>query len=626
VVRGNTTLTAYPLLYGFGVNPANRGGEVQPRVTRRTRPLTGGPRAPDVPTGTPRWLLVSAGVVVVAVGVVLVTRPLDSLTALALFIGIACVLSGLGDLFARRAPDDRLRLFTAALWCVAGAAVLLFIGRSVALLGPFVAALLVGSGIVRLLDLRRGATSERVLDGLFGLSELAFGLAALLWPDATLLVVAILFGMRSIGFGVSLVWSGLAGRSAGRGAVRRGRRLPTALRWVSGVLLVVVAVATLVAGHAFRQGVPVIDAFYSAPSTVPGTPGQLLRTEAYEGNLPAGMTAYRLLYTTTADDGVPALASAVLAVPTAAKGQPVPLVAWAHGTNGIARACAPSLGPDAIPLQNTAAMGSLALNGWGVVATDYIGEGTQGAFPYLIGQGEARSVLDSIRAAHQVDGVSLAQQSVLWGHSQGGHAALWAGQLASTYAPDLQIKGIAALSPARAPPALASGVAKNPGALGATLGVSFVVTAYARSYPDIRIDDVVVPSARTFVKEAAARCTVDPGTLVTILTGVALTLDPVVKVDPTQGAFGQRLRQNEPLGPWAAPLFIGQGSADEVVDPAIQTAYVARLCSAGRPLQFTSYPGATHMGVMKPESPLTADLEKWTQDRFAGVPALNTCP
>ena len=41
-----------------------------------------------------------------------------------------------------------------------------------------------------------------------------------------------------------------------------------------------------------------------------------------------------------------------------------------------------------------------------------------------------------------------------------------------------------------------------------------------------------------FVKEAAARCTVDPGTLVTILTGVALSLDPVVKVDPTQGAFG----------------------------------------------------------------------------------------
>lgn len=37
--------------------------------------------------------------------------------------------------------------------------------------------------------------------------------------------------------------------------------------------------------------------------------------------------------------------------------------------------------------------------GWGVVATDYAGLGTTGPQPYLIGQGEGRSVLDSIRAA-----------------------------------------------------------------------------------------------------------------------------------------------------------------------------------------------------------------------------------
>lgn len=599
---------------------------MDPRATRRTTAVTRVRRAPVVPSGVPRWLLVCAGVLVAAVGALLVTRPLDSLTALTLYIGISCVVSGLGDVFPRRSGDDRLRLFIGVLWCVAGVAVLLFVGRSVSLLGPFVAALLLGTGVVRLLDLRPGATSERMLDGLFGLSELAFGAAALVWPDATLLVVAILFGMRSVGFGASLVWRGVTGPATGSDEKRRGRRLPMPARWVAGVLLVAVAAGTLVAGHLFRQGVPVVDGFYTAPAMVPGAPGQLLRTEAYAGNLPAGMTAYRLLYTTTADDGVPALASAVLAVPTAASGTRVPLVAWAHGTNGIARACAPSLGPNAIPLDNVAAMGSLTRNGWGVVATDYTGEGTQGAYPYLIGQGEARSVLDSIRAAHQVTGPNLSDQSVIWGHSQGGHAALWAGQLAPQYAPELQIKGIAAISPASDPLALASGVAKNPGALGATLGVSFVVTAYARSYPDVVLGDLVVPSARTFVSEAAARCTTDPATLVTILTGAALTLDPIVAVDPTQGAFGQRLRQNVPLGPWPAPLFIGQGSADEVVNPAIQAAYVAGLCSTGHQLQFTSYPGATHMGVMQPESPLAGYLETWTQDRFAGRPATNTCP
>lgn len=601
---------------------------MDPRAARRTSAILRAPRAARLPDGAPRWLLTVAGLVIAAVGVVLVTRPLDSLTALALYLGVSCVVSGLGDLVARRSDDDRLRVFVGGLWCIAGVAVLLFIGRSVSLLGPFVAALLAGSGVVRLVGLRRGAVSERVLEGLFALAELSFGLAALLWPDATLLVVAILFGVRSVVFGLSLVWRGLAVRPRVRddgSRPSRPSRWPLAARWVAAVLLVGVAAATLVAGHLFRQGVPVVDAFYTAPATVPGTPGQLLRSEPYEGHLPAGMTAYRLLYTTTADDGVPALASAVLAVPTVPSGTRVPLVAWAHGTNGVARACAPSLGPDAIPLDNVAAMGSLARNGWGVVATDYTGEGTQGAYPYLIGQGEARSVLDSIRAAHQVSGPTLSDQSVIWGHSQGGHAALWAGQLAATYAPELQIEGVAAISPASDPLALAAGVAKNPGALGATLGVSFVATAYARTYPDIVLGDIVVPSARTFVSEAAARCTTDPATLVTILTGAALAMDPIVQVDPTQGAFGRRLTQNIPLGPWSTPLFIGQGSADEVVSPTIQAAYVARLCAAGRPLQFTSYPGRTHMGVMAPESPLAGDLETWTRDRFAGRPSVTTC-
>ena len=61
-----------------------------------------------------------------------------------------------------------------------------------------------------------------------------------------------------------------------------------------------------------------------------------------------------------------------------------------------------------------------------------------------------------------------------------------------------------------------------------------------------------------------------------------------------------------------------------MVSPAIEARYVAR-CAAGQALQFTSYPGATHMGVLKPESPLTADLERWTQDRFAGLPSRSTC-
>jgi uncharacterized membrane protein HdeD (DUF308 family)/acetyl esterase/lipase len=588
------------------------------RVSRRVRGLSG-------PVGpVPRWLLVAAGALVTVLGAVLVLRPLSSLVVLGLYIGASCVLSGVGDLVGRTAAHGRRPLITGVLWTVFGLVVLVWLGRSVNLLGPAVALLLVVSGIVRVLDLRRGTTSERVLGALFGLSEMAFGGAALLWPDATLLVVALLFGMRCVVFGVSLLWRGVTDRP---GAARtRTARRPSLVRWVGAVLLVLVAVGTLAVSHQFRQGVPVVDGFYDPPASVPGQPGQLLRSEPYTGNLPEGMTAYRLLYTTTSDAGVPALASAVVAVPTAPTGRPVPLIAWAHGTNGVARACAPSLGPDAIPARTVTPFTALVRNGWGVVATDYTGEGTRGPYPYLIGQGEGRSVLDSVRAAHQVPGLGLSAQTVVWGHSQGGHAALWAGQLAPTYAPELTLDGVAAIAPASDPPALAEAVAKNPGDLGASLGISFVVTAYSRTYPDISLDATVTPAARPFVKEAAARCTFDPSTLVTVLTGAALGYDPMLTVDPATGVFARRLAQNVPHGPFTAPLFLGQGTADEVVDPAINRAYVAGLCAAGQALRFTGYPGRTHMGVLLADSPLPADLEQWTLDRFAGRAPTSTCP
>ena len=371
---------------------------------RDRRPLAAVPR---VPIDVPRWLLVVTGAAVVAVGVVLVVRPLDSLTALSLYIAISCVASGVGDLLARRPGDGVRGLLTGLLWCGAGIAVLVWAGRSVSLLGPFVAALLVGSGAVRLLRLQRGTTPERLLDGLFGLAEIAFGLAALLWPDATLLVVAILFGVRCVGFGASLVWSGLSRRGPRVGDEARRRRLPTAVRWVAGVLVVVVAGGTLVVGHAFREGVPVVDGFYDAPSSIPGTPGQLLRTEPYAGNLPAGMTAYRILYTTTADEGVPALASAVVAVPTVATGRAFPSLRGRTAPTGSRVRAHPASARTPSPYRTSPPWVTRARR-LGHRGDRLHRRGHPRGVPVPDRAGEGRSVLDSIRAAHQVEGLDLA--------------------------------------------------------------------------------------------------------------------------------------------------------------------------------------------------------------------------
>ena len=136
-------------------------------------------------------------------------RPLSSLTVLGVYVGISCIVSGVGDLVTRSARRRRAAPGDRGVVDLFGLVVLVWLGRSVNLLGPAVAVLLVVSGALRVLDLRRGTTSERVLGALFGLAEMAFGGAALLWPDATLLVVALLFGMRCVIFGVSLLWRGV---------------------------------------------------------------------------------------------------------------------------------------------------------------------------------------------------------------------------------------------------------------------------------------------------------------------------------------------------------------------------------------------------------------------------------
>ena len=126
-----------------------------------------------------------------------------------------------------------------------------------------------------------------------------------------------------------------------------------------------------------------------------------------------------------------------------------PVITWAHGTVGIADACAPSR------VGTQANYDSPLLNRWlkagfAVVRTDYEGLGTPGEHPYLIGVSEGRSTLDMVRAARKLDS-SLGKNVVIAGHSQGGHAALWAASLAKKFSPELKLRGTRRVRP-RQPP------------------------------------------------------------------------------------------------------------------------------------------------------------------------------
>jgi hypothetical protein len=71
----------------------------------------------------------------------------------------------------------------------------------------------------------------------------------------------------------------------------------------------------------------------------------LVRTEPGTGyDLPTGVTATRIAYASRDANGRPVLATGVVLLPPGeAPEGGWPVLAWAHGTAGVARVCAPSL-------------------------------------------------------------------------------------------------------------------------------------------------------------------------------------------------------------------------------------------------------------------------------------------
>jgi hypothetical protein len=206
-------------------------------------------------------------------------------------------------------------------------------------------------------------------------------------------------------------------------------------------------------GRAARAALIICTAFWLGPTLSCATaaagegPGSIINIWPLEGGAPGNDNAFRIIYRSTGLNGQPIQVSGAIYLPSG----PAPaggrnVIAWAHPTTGVVEACAPSLMPD-----NAGMIWGLAdmlAQGYVVVATDYPGLGTPGMHPYLIGISEGRAVLDSVRAARALPNSGASDRFAVWGHSQGGHAALYTGELAASYAPELKLVGVAAAAPA----------------------------------------------------------------------------------------------------------------------------------------------------------------------------------
>lgn len=386
-----------------------------------------------------------------------------------------------------------------------------------------------------------------------------------------------------------------------------------------GVVVFVVAAMPVSVQAAVHTASPKIangpngNAFYQGKPRTNGKPGDVIWVRSVQA--PAGAKAWRVLYQSKAVSGKPIVVSGLIVAPAAKApkgGRSV--VTWAHGTTGLADACSPSkndTADTAIPW-----LSKYLAAGYVVTATDYEGLGTPGLHPYLVGESEGRGVLDIARAARTIPAVHASGRVVIFGHSQGGHAALFAGEIAPTYAPELKIQGTAAAAPAAELKLLLGAAAGIDSFLGyVTMGAR----GFGAAYPQAQqaLSTVFTPRGLKLTDVVNTKCEGDVNKTMNLPAGQVIAKNPL-DVPP----FPKLIDENTPGNvKTRSPMLVVQGEADQLVIPGTTDEYIKRACGIGDVVEYKKYPGADHGRVMIDAQD---DVLAWMKDRFAQLPVTPT--
>ena len=376
--------------------------------------------------------------------------------------------------------------------------------------------------------------------------------------------------------------------------------------------IVVAATVTAVApGASAGPAIPPLPPFYSVPSPLTaGAPGELISSE--EISVP-GLNGkmWRVMYHSQSIDGTDIAVTGLIATPD--DGAPSHnVVTWAHGTTGIADSCAPSLDPSdasTVALTNT-----LLSKGYVVTATDYEGLGTPGRHPYIAGISEGRGTLDIVKAAVTMPEVKASTSYIIWGHSQGGHAAMFAGHLAAAWAPELDLKGVVAGAPPSQLLLINAALQTSP----YKYYIGMTAAGFNAGYGDTLapLDKVLTPAGLEWLNNVDEGCT---GYLSSVSSGVDFST--LQKADPASvPEWNLLLEENDPgnfTEAFDAPLLIIHGGNDEQIPVIASKLMFDTLCGIGQTETRWVFPGQSHAGVIVPSAPAMLD---WMAARFAGLP------
>ena len=358
------------------------------------------------------------------------------------------------------------------------------------------------------------------------------------------------------------------------------------------------------------------DDLYAVPDPVPdGTHGDLVRYQEIVPSTIDGARTYRVMYLSESLEGEAVVVTGTVVVPTSeapAGGRPVLTIA--HGTTGIADECAPSKGGGGAELAIAA---PAVERGWIIAITDYEGLGTPGRHPYLVGESEGRGVIDAVRAAGQLPDAEASATTLIGGYSQGGHGALWAGQVAPEWAPELDVVGTFAGAPATELDVIL-GAAGSPGVAGFA---ALIVAGFQAAYPE-------ADPALFLTDEGVARLdAVDEGCVGEVFAALSdLAPAELVRPDgPSTPPWPDLAAENNPgQVVTEAPILIIHSQQDDVVPVALSEILFDRMCSEGQAVERRVLPdGGGHGPAAVVAYPQALE---WFDQLLAGETVENTCP
>ena len=330
----------------------------------------------------------------------------------------------------------------------------------------------------------------------------------------------------------------------------------------------------------------------------------------------------QLLYVTTDELGKKTVSVATVVQPEKmSASRATHLISYQAAYDALGAQCDPSYTfpltlqhetiPAPIPVQYAAL-------GYTVVMSDYEGED----LAYGAGQQSGFETLDAIRAAERWLGIPQVSTPVgLVGYSGGSIATEFASELAPTYAPDLDIVGVAE---GGVPVDLFHNLAyvDQPGSSW-TWVIPALMIGLARGFDIDDIDAFLTHEGIAVVKTDQSKCAGD-------FTGLTIKqmFKPQFQNFKTVPLFVRILdhlimsRTGTPRG----PLFLGIGRSDSVGDGVMVTKDVQQLayiyCHRGVPVELHVYQGLSHTEA---GLPFLEQAQAFLSQRFENLTVQNGC-